>query len=86
MPDGACLSAIMTHSAIAVKVAKTNKQTNCVAFSLKANHNEWSPLVGKVTANFCGYRGVVWSVQRVPMAINHGFIDWSCYFFIQVAL
>jgi hypothetical protein len=29
--------------------------------------------------------GVVWSVQQIPTTINLGFLDWSCYFFIQVA-
>jgi hypothetical protein len=29
--------------------------------------------------------GVAWSVQRIPTAVNLGFIDRSLYFFIQVA-
>jgi hypothetical protein len=29
--------------------------------------------------------GVAWSVQRIPMAVNFGFLDRSRYFFIQVA-
>jgi hypothetical protein len=28
---------------------------------------------------------VTWSVQRTPMAVNLGFLDWSRYFSIQVA-
>ena len=31
---------------------------------------ERPPLVGEVSANFCGSRGVTWSAQRVPTAIN----------------
>jgi hypothetical protein len=30
--------------------------------------------------------GVAWSAQRIPMAINFGFLDRSRYFSIQVAL
>jgi hypothetical protein len=33
------------------------------------------PLVGEVSANFCGYRGVAWSVRRVPYGLNLGFLD-----------
>jgi hypothetical protein len=29
--------------------------------------------------------GVAWSAQRIPMAVNLGFLDRSRYFFIQVA-
>jgi hypothetical protein len=29
--------------------------------------------------------GVAWSAQRIPTAINLGFLDRSRYFFIQVA-
>jgi hypothetical protein len=29
--------------------------------------------------------GVVWSAQRIPTAVNLGFLDRSRYFFIQVA-
>jgi hypothetical protein len=37
--------------------------------------NERPPLVGEVSANFCGYRGVAWSVRRIPYGRNLGFID-----------
>jgi hypothetical protein len=30
-------------------------------------------LVGEVSASFCGYRGIAWSVQRIPRGRNHGF-------------
>jgi hypothetical protein len=29
--------------------------------------------------------GVTWSAQRIPTAVNFGFLDQSRYFFIQVA-
>jgi hypothetical protein len=43
------------------------------------------PLVGKVSANLLRVEGVAWSAQRIPMAVNLGFLDQSRYFFIQVA-
>ena len=33
------------------------------------------PPVGEVSANFCGERGVTWSAQRVPTAVNLCFLD-----------
>jgi hypothetical protein len=35
------------------------------------------PFVGEVSANFCGWRGVAWSVQRIPYGRNLGFLDRS---------
>jgi hypothetical protein len=29
--------------------------------------------------------GVAWSAQRIPTAVNLGFLDRSCYFGVQVA-
>jgi hypothetical protein len=46
---------------------------------------ERSPLVGDVNANFLRVEGVAWSAQRIPTAVNLGFLDRSHYFFIQVA-
>ena len=47
---------------------------------------ERPPLVGEVSANFCGQRGVTWSAQRVPTAVNLCFLDLEpLLFFIQVA-
>ena len=36
---------------------------------------EWPPPVSEVSANFCGWRGVTWSAQRVPTAVNLCFLD-----------
>jgi hypothetical protein len=44
---------------------------------------ERPPLVGEVSANFCGC--VSWSAQRIATAVNLGFLDRSRYFSIQVA-
>ena len=46
---------------------------------------ERPPPVGEGSANFCGKRGITWSAQRVPTAVNLCFLDRSRYFFIQVA-
>ena len=46
---------------------------------------ERPPPVGEVSANFWGYRGVTWSAQRIPTAVNLCFLDRSRYFFIQAA-
>jgi hypothetical protein len=47
---------------------------------------ELPPLVGEVSANFLRIEGVAWSVQWIPTAVNLGFLDRSCYFFLQVVL
>ena len=36
---------------------------------------ERPPPVGEDSANFCGERGVTWSAQRVPTAVNLCFLD-----------
>jgi hypothetical protein len=42
-------------------------------------------LVGEVSANFCGWSGVVYSARQIPYDRNIGFPDRSRYFFFQVA-
>jgi hypothetical protein len=42
----------------------------------------------RATAAWCQplrVEGVAWSAQRIPTAVNLGFLDRSRYFFIQVA-
>jgi hypothetical protein len=46
---------------------------------------ERQAFVGEVSANFSGWRGVVWSVRRIPHGSNLGVLDQSRYFFLQVA-
>jgi hypothetical protein len=59
---------------------------NSVALARKQTiPTEWPPLVGEVSANFLRVEGFAWSAQRIPTAVNLGFLDWSRYFFIQVA-
>jgi hypothetical protein len=36
---------------------------------------EQPPLVGEVSVNFCGKRGVAWSVRRLPYGRNLGSLD-----------
>jgi hypothetical protein len=35
------------------------------------------PFIGEVTANLLRVEGVEWSAQRIPTAVNFGFIDQS---------
>jgi hypothetical protein len=39
----------------------------------------------KLVPTFLRAEGVAWSAQPIPTAVNLGFLDWSRYFFIQVA-
>jgi hypothetical protein len=34
----------------------------------------------KFCANFCGWRGVAWSMRRIPTVVNLAFLDRSRYF------
>jgi hypothetical protein len=57
-----------------------HKKNNSVAVVHKRTiPTERPPLVGEVSANFCG------SAQRIPMTVNLSFLDRNCYFFIHVA-
>ena len=44
---------------------------------------ERPPPVNEVSHNFCGLRGVTWSAQRIPMAVNLCFLDLSRYFLFK---
>jgi hypothetical protein len=43
---------------------------------------ERQPLVGEVSDNFLRIEGVAWSEQRIPTAVNFGFLDRHRYFSI----
>ena len=43
---------------------------------------ERPPPVGEVSANFCGWRGVAWSAQRVPTAVKLCFLDLEPLLFL----
>jgi hypothetical protein len=40
---------------------------------------ERPPLVGEVSTNFCGQKGVVGSARRIPYGRNLGFLDRAGY-------
>jgi hypothetical protein len=40
---------------------------------------ERPPLVGEVSANFCGESGVEWSVRRITYGRDLGFLDRVVY-------
>jgi hypothetical protein len=62
------------------------KKLNSVALVRKrAIPTERPSLVGEVSANFLRIEGVAWSAQRIPTAVNLGFLDRSRYFCIQLA-
>ena len=42
---------------------------------------ERPPPVGEVSANIYGQRGVTWSAQRIPTAINHCFLTGAATFY-----
>jgi hypothetical protein len=51
-----------------------NQPTNSVALVREGTiPTERPPLVGEGNANFCGKRGVAWSVRRIPYGRNLGF-------------
>jgi hypothetical protein len=59
------------------------KTTKLRGLSPQANYTDRATAaVGEVVPTFAG-RG--WSTQRIPTAVNLGFLDRSRYFFIQVA-
>jgi hypothetical protein len=75
------LSQLILYSCSDIKL-----KLNSVALVRKRTiPTERPPLVGEVSANFLRVEGVAWSVQRIPTAVNLGFLDRSRYFFIQVA-
>jgi hypothetical protein len=62
------------------------KKTKLCGLSLQANYTDWATAACR--RSYCQLLrvdGVVWSAQRIPTAVNLGFLDRSRYFFIQVA-
>jgi hypothetical protein len=65
---------------------QTNKQTHSVVLIRKRTiPTERPPFVSEVSANFSGRNDIVWSEQRIPTALNFGFLYRNRYFSIQVA-
>ena len=75
-------------NAVVNKVGETrNPLREAITYSValvreRTMPTEGPPPVGEVIANFCGYRGVTWSAQRIPTAVNLCFLDRSRYFFL----
>jgi hypothetical protein len=66
---------------------QTNKQTNSVAFSPQANYTDRETTsCRRSKCKVLLIDGVAWSAQRIPTAVNLGFLVQSCYFSTQVAL
>jgi hypothetical protein len=61
-----------------------NKQTPLLLVHKRTIPTEWMLRLAKWCWLFW-VDSVVWSVQQIPMTINLGFLDRSCYFFFQVA-
>jgi hypothetical protein len=59
---------------------ETNKQSKLRGFSPQANYTDRSKLVPILRIE-----GVPWSAQRIPTAVNLGFLDLSRYFSNEVA-
>jgi hypothetical protein len=57
-----------------------NKTNKLCGFSLQANYTDRATAVCRRSANF-SVEGVAWSAQRIPTAINFGFLDRCRYFF-----
>jgi hypothetical protein len=60
------------------------KKKTCVALVRKQTiPTKQPPLIGELSANFCGLEGVTWSMQQIPTAKIIGFLDRSRYFSIK---
>jgi hypothetical protein len=69
-------SLFLYHPKIHRFVVSILKLTNSVALVRKRTiPTGRPPLVGEVSTNFCGYRGVEWSVRRIPYGRNDDFLD-----------
>jgi len=55
----------------------SGKKKNLRGLSPRANYTDRAAAAGQRSANFCGYRGVTWSAQRIPMTVNLRFLDRS---------
>jgi hypothetical protein len=61
-------------------------QTNSMALVCKRTiPTERLMHASEVSANFCGLRGVTWSVQQIPTAVNLAFLDLELLLYIQIA-
>ena len=59
------------------------KKNSVALVRVRTIPTERPPPVGEVSANFCGWRGVTWSAQRIPTAVNLCFLERSRYFLFK---
>jgi hypothetical protein len=75
---------ISVYDAVGIRDSKL--KLNSVAVVRKRTiPTERPPLVGEVSANLLRVDGSAWSAQRIPTAVNVGYLDRSRYILIQVA-
>jgi hypothetical protein len=68
-----------------VTVNRTKKKTILRGLSPQMNYTDWSTAACRRSkCLILRVEGVAWSAQRIPTAVNLGFLDPSRYFFIQV--
>jgi hypothetical protein len=59
-----------------IREINIHTKKNSVAFSPQANYTDRATATcGRSCANFLRIEGVAWSVQRIPTAVNLGFLD-----------
>jgi hypothetical protein len=63
---------------------KVLKQANKFRGSKSASE-QYRLIYRLIYVHFSGWRGVAWPARLFLTAVNFGFLDWSCYFLIQVA-
>jgi hypothetical protein len=67
---------VVPRDRLNLNIVETNKQTNSVVSVRKRPIlTERRPLVGEVSAELLRIEGVAWSAQRIPTAVNLGFLD-----------
>jgi hypothetical protein len=64
---------------------KKNEKTKLRGRSPQANYTDRAIAACWRSRQPLRVESVAWSAQRIPMAVNLGFLDWSRCFFIQVA-
>ena len=74
------VSGLQLH--VVVKLITKLKLNSVALVRERTIPTERPPPVGEVSTNFCGYRGVTWSAQRVPTAVNLCFIDLEPLLFL----
>jgi hypothetical protein len=79
------LNAAVTLQIAQIELKLKKKLNSVTVVRNRTILTERPPLVGEVSANFLRVEGVAWSAQRIPRAVNIGFLDQNRYFFIQAA-